>query len=564
MSFSTTILYPKTIKVLKIFSLFFVLFLFFFYLSHRYEFFENGVGIRYFKSIIEDGDFNIFNQYTDPLDLWMATKSYNHPDYHSPFITVLLYIPYIFLDLFTSLNATAKPLLYFQIYFLLAAGIALILQRPFFETPKDDKIYKSLFVTLIFSTGAFWFTFFDPTEFSAVCLLISTFVFYEIYEHIKNPARSSNFLIFALGYFWILKQDGVFYVATVGLLFLANKNFKNIIKLMFSVAFFQLQLSLFNYIKLGTLDIKYFVVEFDHSFMWQYFFSCNGLFIKTPIYFLLFIAALFELFKLKNKNLLKMLYISLFAILLKAFVIGFIITPIPAYLASRHSISDTPAWTFIAYLSYIRRPKSTLILLGAMILFNIYHIYSIFLSYHNPIGFSYLFNSILPWSVAVNNFHLLIQYFNNQFNFIKYNFSLIIELSILGALFLTMIFAIQNFFPRFFKYSFITLILLIISSFSFLNYKNNYKNALKMKSEGAFNHAVIAKGAAIYYDEVFSIIEHNKLSLEFTHKPSWEEIEKFQTNYVKSTIEGIIYDPTDFSKNLKNNIVRKSFWNARP
>jgi hypothetical protein len=536
----------------------------FFFLSHRYEFFENGVGLKYFQSIIQDGDFNIFNQYSDAIDRWMVTKTYNHPDYHSPFIAVVLYIPYLFFKVFSLSAVMSSELMYYQLYFLAAIAVVLVLKNPLFESVTEDKIYKFFFAGLILSTGAFWFIFFDPTEYSAVCLFFSSIVFYEIYKHIKDPIRSPWLLVLPLGFFWILKTDGVFYVAAVGLFFLITRRWRNLFFLLLAIGLFQAQLSLVNYIKLGTLDIKYYAVVFDHSYTWQYFFSTNGLFVKTPIFLVLFIAAFIELFKLKETGLRGMLYFSLFVILLKAFIMGFIITPIPPYLASRHSISDIPAWAFIAYLAYKRMPKIISMAFAVLIIFNFYHLYSVFLSYHLGDSFDYPFHSVLPWETATKNFHFFVQYLHSQFNSFSQNFKLIIQLSVCGSLFLTFLVIAQEKFQRFSKYGLGVLLIFLSLSFSYMNYQNNSANTLKLKAEGVFDKAVIAEGAALYYDEIFSIIDHNKKTHNYIQKPDMIEIEKYQQDFLQLTLQGIIYDPTEFTENLKNNIIRKSFWSAKP
>lgn len=80
-------------------------------MSVSYPFYENGVYVYYARSIIYDGDLNIFNQVSQQMQ-WLATSKMYHPDFHAIGLTPVLTIGYFLAWLVSGLESSRDWMFY--------------------------------------------------------------------------------------------------------------------------------------------------------------------------------------------------------------------------------------------------------------------------------------------------------------------------------------------------------------------------------------------------------------------------------------------------------------------
>lgn len=80
-------------------------------MSVSYPFYENGVYVYYARSIIYDGDLNIFNQVSQQMQ-WLATSKLYHPDFHAIGLTPILSAGYFFAWLVSGLESSRDWMFY--------------------------------------------------------------------------------------------------------------------------------------------------------------------------------------------------------------------------------------------------------------------------------------------------------------------------------------------------------------------------------------------------------------------------------------------------------------------
>lgn len=97
-------------------------------------------------------------------------------------------------------------------------------------------------------------------------------------------------------------------------------------------------------------------------------------------------------------------------------------------------------------------------------------------------------------------------------------------------------------------------------NFAMVDFANNKNHSARLKDEGMFDQAVIVNGSAIYYDETMSLIEHIDLVAPYYGKPDKDFQQNFLDEYVETLYPHIIKDPTSFSRDLRMNKFRPSYW----
>ncbi len=550
-------------KIISIFTLFFLANILFFLMARRYEPFENGVYIRYFESMFKDQDFNIFNQYTGHFDQWLATTTYNHPDYHSPFISSLLIIPYLFTCLFTLMSpADLSDRMMASYYFFTLILFSFSILEGYYEEHPKLASYKEWFYLLIFATGSLWFIFFDPTELSGICLIFSIIIFFELYKFWKDGSENLLTLSLAIGYFSILKPDGIFYAIALILMLSYQKKWKMLAPIMLSLIFFQSQILIVNYVRYGTLLAKNPVIAFDHTYLMDYLVGPNGLLTKTPIHTLLLIIMLYRCF---TSTIIRERYLLSFALIItltKAVLVSFAITPVTDYVANRHAIAELPFFAYALFSLFNDKRKIGRLLLALFIIWNIYDVYGIFINEVDN-SYPYFVMRLVPFEKAASSFHFLTAALNYSFSFFKDNQNKILILSFQSSVFLTFCYFLHSNYKHHFRNVFLGFLIFITASFTFVDFANNKSHSAVLKQKGIFKNTVIVKGNAIYYDEAFSMIEHMLVINKYYNKPDMSFIDKFETDYVNGLYDNIVYDPTNFSSDLRKKIFRPSLWELK-
>ncbi len=549
-------------KIVIVFILFFLANIVFFLISHRFTLFENGVYFKYFQSMVNDLDFNIFNQFTHPYDRWMATANYNHPDYHSPFITSLLFVPYLFSLIFTLFQPEDlnNPLVSHHLFFTALLFIPVMI-GGYLKKHSEIKSFREWFYFLIFSTGTLWYSFVEPSELSALCLIFTTILFFELFQ---MDEENNNWWIFslALGFFSVLKPDGVFYLLAILPLFIMRKKWKELLFIFSIPLFYQAQILLINYIRFGGLLARSPILIFNHTYILDYLFGPSGLVTKTPVHFLILVLMLYHLSTAKEKRDKLIMGLGLLAVLFKAITVSFAITPIIDNLVNRHAIPELPFFAYALYLSFKDKKVLGRFLLGLFILFNIYDLYGCVVNLVDP-KYYYYTERMLPLQMALAHTPDVLRFFKTNLDLFEQNLSLILFLSVQASLFMTFMYWLHLKYEHKFRYGFLISLLVLTTIFTAIDISNNKNHSRFMVRKHLYDQTVIVKGNAIYYDEVMDMIFHTKLVSFYYNKPDRQTIEDYQKNYLSDVEKNIIYDPTNFSTDLKAGKPRPSFWQIK-
>jgi hypothetical protein len=80
-------------------------------MSVSYPFYENGAFVYYARSIIYDGDLNIFNQVSQQMQ-WLVTSQMYHPDFHAIGLTPILTVGYFLAWIVSGLESSRDWMFY--------------------------------------------------------------------------------------------------------------------------------------------------------------------------------------------------------------------------------------------------------------------------------------------------------------------------------------------------------------------------------------------------------------------------------------------------------------------
>lgn len=552
-------------KILRYFLTFFVLNMLILMLTHGFDEFENGVYLKYLYSIVKDGDFNIFNQFQGQFDRWMVTPTFNHFDYHSPFFSSLLIVPYFLFKLFAWNIPQNLPFWGNQLF------ITLVLLAFVFviQISKEIKLKQfTLLGLMILGTvlmGGIWNLLFEPSELSFIQLIFSLIIFHELYLLFDDKKTTSPFILaLALGTFSSLKFDGLFYALIISVILLYSKEVKFFLTSLFFIVLNQLEVAGVNYIRFNKWFLQNPILISGHpNYILYCLFGPNGWFVKAPALIFIFIAMIYQSCteeKIRDRLL---MFSGISIVTLKALAVGTCIIPVTDYFANRVIVTEIPFFSYSLYLLYVRGQKFKKIFWLGVGLFSFYGLYSLsgwlFTKYA---FFDYRLSYTFPLKILLNLNFVRMNLLELWSFFTRY-FATITFLSGLSAAFLTINLVAQNKRPRQYRLIFLSAITLFSITFSLLNFSQNKKNVAKMKAAGEFRNVVVLKEGAIYFDEVMDMIEHGERVSAQIGVPSKSMLENFKNSYLKELEENIIYDPTNFSTDLKKGIIRKSFWQLK-
>jgi hypothetical protein len=528
--------------------------------------FENGVYLKYLNSILEDHDFNIINQFSEVQNKWLITQSFNHFDYHTPFISSLLVIPF---SLFSTIGSWAKVLLpkefleqQFFIFLTLFTTLFIFIEI------KKSSIQKNYFIFFLLTTiliGCAPVSFFIPSELSYIQIIFSFFILLNLIKIFEKDEVSSFSLAICVSSFLLFKFDGFYYfLATVLILFIFKKWRSLIFTFTFSAISFVLIMNT-NLIRFNSALNPNPILFLSHrNYIDFTLFGANGWFTKSPFLFFLILTMVMQLILEKNIKIKAIILFALIVFFSKALSIGTGLVPVADYQANRVIITEIPFFTYslmIFYESIKKNYRDKLIFI--LFLFFLYSIYSFWGWFLNSTSFDFRINYFMPLNTLVTNISFFKYSFINSLEIFKNNYVGYLFVSLLTSLTLTTWYYLCL--QKRIKIDTAIFVFIFITSiyFSINNNLFNAKNANTMRQDGLLKNAVILKGSAIYYDEVIDMIEYGEVVSRKFGTPTLDSIYEFRNQFLSNVQENIIYDPIDFKTGLINGKIRKSFWQMK-
>lgn len=528
----------------------FILFLF----NHRYEFAENEIFQNYALSLINDFDFNVFNQYTKQEHKWLVTSTFNHADFHSPFYSALI-SPFVYI--FTHLsklfnNQEAIRTFFFGVYFFLNISIVYFISTlNFFK----DKVLE--FFIFIFSSSFLWFFLFDNTDSSHLLMLITTIVFSLLIKGYDQLSKRDLHIIAALlVIFCLCNPSGAIWLIPISFYFLLKKDL-HYFKYLFAWGIpLLLCLIITNYVRFEQFYVGNPLVEIGFRFVHLKLIGPNGIFVKSPIIILSTLGLIIAWKNEKNE----IITLGFGILLFKLFVLNFFRSPNLDDVGNRLFLTEFPIFLYgFCFLISKMKLHLRISILIPLVILNLLGTVSILYHYQYSSEFDYRL-SYLGFFESYNlKPSLFYYYINDNLKFIKGNFFQIFLIGIISG---TFIFSFRKLLKKIENKKQVLLIIpaFLITTSTILNLVNNKDNVEKMKNLGIFDNTVSVKGDAIYYDEVVGLIHYMKIQNKRINYGIEKDLKIFRDNYISDFEKNIIVDSIGITDDLKAKKVRESFW----
>jgi hypothetical protein len=559
---------------------------------------DKGIYLKYTESVLEDGDLNIINQ-SSPKERWIATQTYNHPDFHDHGL-VLLWSPFFYysktLTLFKFDNtlknhtnysiAQVAANIFWGICFLI---LCFKLMGLFYLGPGR---LKSI-ILFIMGTPFLWYFCLHPfnSDISSSVLPVVLLLYYLLLQ--KNDSKSDWY---ALGLFSgissIIKISMVFYFILFGhfLLsqfqkgrhYLINRSLLIILGLFSIIPFFFYNET----IKYGFIYYGYFsTLNLDYYLLGETLWGPVGYLYISPLYILIpltFGIYLYEVQKkelsfFKNYTQSHSLFLFLASIpLIKLLSESFTFTG-NGELGARQYIIDSFVFLLLLHPLFNSSPKGALkktfkkFLIFFAITSTLWMTLIYFWFWFNLPSIPYIWGEsyindlqFLPSSASrlMNNLYLVFrEMFSDILSLINYW-----PLFFFSSFFLVLLSSVKLS-PS--NYSLIKKnikLFIYLLSFGYIgvtlsNSYNNPRNVQKMKREGFYKNIVIGNGPHIY------MFDENVGALQFTQRfgktrGDIEMQKKAQGVLEKYLIEvqrEVLIDPIMFKSDLEKGIIRKSY-----
>lgn len=525
--------------------------------NHKYEMFENGVYLSYLQSMLSDGDFNIFNQMTSSFDQWMVTETYHHPDYHSPFVGVLLlpgYLLYYFNSLFFS-SEQISTFFPFEI-FIFTRLLILVFIAHICRKSQENELLTASSVLLLLSSFS-WLTFFDASEISFLCLFFTFPIFLDLKSLFNGKQIHEWRFALNLALFACIKPDALPWIAGVTLSLIMLKQGKLLMKTGALVFLAITQFLLINWIRYEQLIIPHPAVFFYPNSILHIFFGNNGMLYKSPILFISFIGLWMGLFQSTTRRL-SLIGISIIA--MKAFILGGALPTDTEEIANRLFLTELPWYGF------------GLLILKDRLRINYRTLIAVFTPVSLVILFMWLTDlldgttnyRIRTWigsEALINGLTHIKYYYLNVYQQLIHNLSLICYWSVVAAM-ITFGYSCllrKNEKTKLIQLCFLFALTLISSVINLFSTQTNVDLAL---ARGDYKQSVVARREALFYDEVMDLIHYSELQVKYD-RPIYHDLERFKENYIEKVKLNIIEDPIGFLEDLDKKIYRKSFWQLK-
>ncbi|MBK24117.1 MAG: hypothetical protein CME70_08970 [Halobacteriovorax sp.] len=536
---------------------------------------DKGYYQSYTQSIIEDGDYNIFNQ-VDPVFRWIATKTYNHVDFHDHGISVL-WTPFFLYtkllksfglnpDVFLSTNYNTAQIIAGLFFGLLALLLSFKLIRLFWGNSRGS---LEVIIALVVGTPFLWHMLFHPANSDitvSVLPVISTLIFLSVIE----KHRKRDWFLFGawMGFSVIAKITMGFYylLPGVGLLMaLKEKGSKGFL----SVLFFILGSSLLQGAFLVNETIKFGIpingylatVNSSYYLLFETFLGPIGYFYISPIYFLSLIG-IYYYFKagvsLSKENRALLGLVLILVPIVKMIVESFTFAVV-GDLGARHYIIDISVFilTFSFFFQDFRNSKVKLILIRASFIFCALWmcIMCIWFSYHLP-------QKPFVWG---QDYMRNLDFLFPTLEIMSFRANLFREVGLIQSLWET-----RLYYPLILIVSFLLVHLyharinkrvlwgVSISAWSLyliftgLNLMNNEKNVIAQKEQGLYKDTVIGNGMKIYlYDENVGALVDTINFFKFRGNDEFSKgAQKVLENYLLEVRHQVVVDPIGFREGL--------------
>lgn len=523
--------------------------------------FENGVYSKYLNNILKNHDFNILTQFTSTKDIWMVTPTFNHFDYHSPFLSVVLFVPTLFFEVINRIIPIDPALLHQQIFITLTLLTFLFVGKISFDIFKDSK-YFFLFILQIFLIGTSPVALFNPSELSFIQIIFSFFIFINLFLIIDEKSTSDVPLILTSSFFILLKFDGYFYLAATLMILILLKRPKSFLYLSILGTLNFLMIALTNKIRFDQFFISNPIIFLKHT---NYFVHCligkNGWITKAPFLLVTLAIMLYQIMKGTHRPLKYLNVMALTILLFKGLSIGTGLVPVADYRANRVIITEIPFFAFsLYYFLYDLNEKYKPFFKFIFGLFTLYQAYT-FVGWFLLIeSFDFRLSSYLPIHIFIHAFTFIqFSFINSAHYFLEHKLHYL--LLCFSSAFLLMLIQKIFSFNSLKKYSSLVLISYFISiTFFFSNILVNQKNIKALKQEGRFKNSVVLKDRALFYDEVIDMIDYGRTVAKATGTLKETELNDFEKKYLEEVKNNIVSDPIGFKKMLTDGNIRKSFW----
>jgi len=577
-----------------------------------YPIFEEGMYGAYTVSILNDGDFNVFNQATD-RSTWLATKTYNHPDMHNSTIPVLLFPFYMYnkyLHLFFGeKNSEKNPVIYKDVHILANIFFSTFFLLLCYRTMKFlfNTVNITLFVFFFLGTAYTWYTFFCSTAPDIPATVVSAMILIYYLKLIttdssKNIRTTSGFNLdfFLFGGILFLgafcRPQIMFYNLLLidYLFFLKGSHYKKdainkIISYSGGAIFISVLFFTNVYLQYGTIDYIYRYVADPKFFpIFSIMFGPNGHFFISPIYLLVIIGMATAIFSTSNKTkpIINNTHLNRKSLLIILAMIPSTRIIATSFRAIGHDQGFAGRLLIVDYLIFI---------------FFILYLYNTIVTKNLCAAFAIKFFAIISaaWSFALLMWYKVIDISGNStwgsiypsnIRFISEYFKVIylqimtpayfswgqdfhetvilIPIVLLCSYIIYRFISVKNF-SNILSWSLIrTFSIILISSYlgmTLLNTFNNKKNIETERKLGKFDKIVIGTEMDIYvYDDFLDSINEAIKSAEYNRKHDIVIIlRKSLQNYIDKIKKQISVDPINIKDDFKQGIIRPSYWSTQ-
>lgn len=537
-------------------------------MSVSYPFYENGVYVYYARSIIYDGDLNIFDQVSQQMK-WLATSQMYHPDFHAIGLTPILTVGYFLAWLVSGLESSRD----WMFYVVTACMNIITVYFTYVSLRRLSKLHNAestnwCILAAMISPAFILFALTKSTVLDVMLIpLMSESIIALINFKPKDKFKldiplywicmlslksSSYHLILAAMFFWILQSGTIRSNGLWAMYLIAHLGF--IPELVFDYyRYGEFMLPRGALVHLFNWDISHILNKVVAAY-----FLPGGMFFTNPNYF--FGMVVFFGFIFKNyKTLTTLKVFSGLAIVSLVSFNFFQFLPLPGrsleiHLPGRLALPLMPFFVIgFCYLDqFLTRPKKY-IFLSIQILWSIYY-WAGFISQDVIDSHSWITNSLKGFTQYYADFARYLELAVNNQNFKLVHFETLIFSSVICSylIYLSKNMGIQKTLKFLSAASLIGLVIILVIDRQ--NYKNNIQT---MINNGVFTDVVVGNGREIYFFDYYtdSILEVSKTISEREKKRLPERIE----NYYLLVEKQLIKSNPHFDNILKNRNVNFGF-----
>ncbi|MCP4913256.1 MAG: hypothetical protein GY909_09055 [Oligoflexia bacterium] len=547
----------KELSLKKFFILFFVFLFLFMRADNDFGHVESGIYFDYTKSIVEDGDFNIVDQFFTHEQNKYVTKNYYYPDFHSHGSVIYwnyLYSFGLFVNKFLKLegeqlNTLLHVSLSFSSVFFFLMGMLLL--------PKTIALFgfefrKFWYFLLPIITPLYFYTVMEPgngsiVAFPLVQILIHLYIWCLKDFTYRNMALYGGFLALS----FISKVDAVFYGVLPFHAYFYFLRERKLLEITSKIAVFLLAFFLVNslqilndYIKYGLFSYGYIDTVFsDYNLFWEVLFSpYHGIIYYSPLYLISVLGFLYLIKKhfdgnfieFKEKNFL-LIFLGI-VLLIKLYIFAGSYSHGSGVFGGRQFMSEIPTF-FMCALILINKIKSRW---QENLLYVFLFIWSliVFFSYRDMSLDSANFT---PWDVNSKYYFLnIVNRLGEFLYFIKelfFGFSevgLKLKIFFLYPLGFSVIFALLKY-RNLKKYAFAFLVFFggTYTLQTSYNYYYGKKNVLLKRESGFYDNALVGNGVAMYfyYENMGSLNERLVFLKANGKEDEFKRVDKIRKRY---------------------------------